>query len=145
MSSTKIASQSNSNSNSANLNPNLITLNISNSGAISTDNKEASKNAPRQSSKLAPHLSFNPKQNLLLNAAPLAAYELLEGSLKLVYVAIGETIYSPGITLNHVFFPLTCVVSLHYVTESGASAETASVGREGMVGVNVVIDRKSVV
>jgi len=37
--------------------------------------------------------------------------------------------------LRHAYFPTTCIVSLHYVTESGASAETAGVGNEGMVGV----------
>ena len=83
------------------------------------------------------------KQNLLLAAAPASAFELIESALKLVYVAIGETIYSPGISINHVYFPINCVVSLHYVTESGASAETASVGREGMVGVNVVMGADS--
>ena len=104
-----------------------------------SDSKKMSKNTSRQTLKLAEQHQFNVKQNLLLAAAPAPALDLLEGALKLVYVAIGETIYSPGITINHVFFPVTCVVSLHYVTESGASAETASVGNEGLVGVNVVM------
>ena len=104
-----------------------------------SDSKTIGKNAGRQTLKLAEQLQFNIKQNLLLAATPASALDLFESALKLVYVAIGETIYSPGITINHVFFPVTCVVSLHYVTESGASAETASVGREGLVGVNVVM------
>ena len=33
-----------------------------------------------------------------------------------------------GTTLTHAYFPTTSIVSLHYVTESGASAETAGVG-----------------
>lgn len=98
-----------------------------------------SKNETRQTIKLAQQLQYNAKQNLLLAAAPASAFELIESALKLVYVAIGETIYSPGISINHVYFPINCVVSLHYVTESGASAETASVGKEGLVGVNVVM------
>lgn len=44
-------------------------------------------------------------------------------------------LYRPGAQLAHAYFPTTAIVSLHYVTESGAVAETAGVGNEGMVGV----------
>jgi CRP-like cAMP-binding protein len=39
--------------------------------------------------------------------------------------------------LRFAFFPTTSIVSLHYVTETGASAETAGVGREGVVGISL--------
>jgi CRP-like cAMP-binding protein len=39
--------------------------------------------------------------------------------------------------LQHAYFPTTSIVSLHYVTESGASAEAAGVGNEGVVGVSL--------
>ena len=44
-------------------------------------------------------------------------------------------LYRPGDQLTHAYFPTTAIVSLHYVTESGAVAETAGVGNEGIVGV----------
>lgn len=44
-------------------------------------------------------------------------------------------LYRPGMQLSHAYFPTTAIVSLHYVTESGAVAETAGVGNEGIVGV----------
>ena len=44
-------------------------------------------------------------------------------------------LYRPGEQLSHAYFPTTAIVSLHYVTESGAVAETAGVGNEGIVGV----------
>lgn len=44
-------------------------------------------------------------------------------------------LYRPGTQLSHAYFPTTAIVSLHYVTESGAVAETAGVGNEGVVGV----------
>ncbi len=44
-------------------------------------------------------------------------------------------LYRPGEQLTHAYFPTTAIVSLHYVTESGAVAETAGVGNEGLVGV----------
>jgi CRP-like cAMP-binding protein len=46
-------------------------------------------------------------------------------------------LYEPDTQLRHAFFPTTSIVSLHYVTETGASAETAGVGREGVVGISL--------
>jgi len=50
---------------------------------------------------------------------------------------LGEVLYEPGGQLQHAFFPTTAIVSLHYVMESGASAETAGVGNEGVVGISL--------
>lgn len=50
---------------------------------------------------------------------------------------LGEMIYEPGAQLQHAYFPTTAIVSLHYVMESGASAETAGVGNEGVVGISL--------
>ena len=57
--------------------------------------------------------------------------------LELVHMPLGKSLYEPGGQLQHAYFPTTCIVSLHYVMESGASAETAGVGREGVVGVSL--------
>jgi CRP-like cAMP-binding protein len=46
-----------------------------------------------------------------------------------------QVLYESGSTLQHVYFPTTCIVSLLYVMEDGHSAEIAIVGNEGMVGV----------
>lgn len=48
---------------------------------------------------------------------------------------LGEMLYEPGGQLRYAYFPTTAIVSLHYVMESGASAEAAGVGNEGMVGI----------
>jgi CRP-like cAMP-binding protein len=48
---------------------------------------------------------------------------------------LGEVLYESGSQLSHVYFPTTCIVSLLYVMEDGASAEIAVVGNEGLVGV----------
>ncbi len=48
---------------------------------------------------------------------------------------LGHVLYEPGAMLSHAYFPTTAVVSLLYVTESGASAEIAAVGSEGIVGI----------
>jgi len=77
----------------------------------------------------------NPNQNHLLAALPAADFERLEPRLELVPMALGQMLYEPGVQMRHAYFPTTSIVSLHYVTESGASAETAGVGNEGVVGV----------
>lgn len=48
---------------------------------------------------------------------------------------LGEAIYEPGSPLHHAVFPTTSIVSLNYVSATGASSETSSVSKEGMVGL----------
>jgi len=50
---------------------------------------------------------------------------------------LGVVLYESGVTLTHVYFPTTSIVSLLYVLENGASAEIAVVGHEGLVGVSL--------
>jgi CRP-like cAMP-binding protein len=50
---------------------------------------------------------------------------------------LGEVLYESGVTLSHVYFPTTAIVSLLYVMEDGASAEIAVVGNEGIVGISL--------
>ncbi|MBK7415316.1 MAG: Crp/Fnr family transcriptional regulator [Dechloromonas sp.] len=50
---------------------------------------------------------------------------------------LGQMLYEPGGQLQHAYFPTTSIISLHYVMESGDSAETAGVGNEGMLGVSL--------
>jgi len=79
----------------------------------------------------------SPDQNHLLSALPTAEFELVAPHLKLVLLRLGEILYEPGGRLQYAYFPTTAIVSLHYVTESGGSTETAGVGNEGMVGVSL--------
>jgi len=79
----------------------------------------------------------SPNQNHLLAALPAADFERLVAHLELVPLPLGEILYEPGARMRHVYFPTTSIVSLHYVMESGASAETAGVGNEGIVGVSL--------
>jgi CRP-like cAMP-binding protein len=79
----------------------------------------------------------NPNQNHLLAALPTLEFERIASQLELVEMPIGKMLYEPNEQLQHAYFPTTCIVSLHYVMESGASAETAGVGNEGIVGVSL--------
>ena len=52
-------------------------------------------------------------------------------------MSLGQVLCEPGMSMSHVFFPTTAIVSLLYVMEDGASAEIAVVGNEGIVGVSL--------
>jgi CRP-like cAMP-binding protein len=79
----------------------------------------------------------SPNQNHLLAALPTAEFESLAVHLQLVAMPLGQFLYEPGEQLDHAYFPTTSIVSLHYVMESGASAESAAVGNEGVVGISL--------
>jgi CRP-like cAMP-binding protein len=87
--------------------------------------------------KLPAAATHSPLQNHLLSALPAEDFERLAPHLEGVPMPLGEALYEPGTQLRHAYFPTTAIVSLHYVTESGASAETAGVGNEGVVGVSL--------
>jgi len=70
-----------------------------------------------------------------LAALPPSEFEALAGDLELVQMRLGDMLYEPGRQLSHAYFPTTSIVSLHYVMASGATAESAGVGNEGVVGV----------
>ena len=72
--------------------------------------------------------------NDLLASLPAACLAELDAALEWVPMRLGEMLYEPGQRLRHAYFPSSAVVSLHCVTSNGASAETAGVGHEGMVG-----------
>lgn len=80
-------------------------------------------------------ITHSPLQNHLLAALSKPEIDRLTARLELVQLKLGESIYEPGQPLNYAYFPTTSIISLQYVMESGASAEAAGVGNEGMIGV----------
>jgi CRP-like cAMP-binding protein len=78
-----------------------------------------------------------PKENHLLAVLSAAELKPMRRFLELVEMPLGEVVYESGRILDHVYFPTTCIVSLLYVLENGASAEIAVVGNEGVVGISI--------
>lgn len=50
---------------------------------------------------------------------------------------LGDLVYEPGRQPQYAYFPTTSIVSLHHVTENGATVETTGVGNEGVVGISL--------
>lgn len=78
-----------------------------------------------------------PRQNLLLASLPDAEWERWKPQLEMVDLPLGKVLYESGERMKFVYFPTSGIVSLLYVLNSGASAEIAVVGNEGLVGVSL--------
>ncbi|MCW5624328.1 MAG: Crp/Fnr family transcriptional regulator [Burkholderiales bacterium] len=79
----------------------------------------------------------SPKANRLLRVLPDDVFERLSPHLEPVTLPLGTVLYESGAELTHVHFPTTALVSLMHMLESGASAEIAVVGWDGIVGVSL--------
>ena len=88
----------------------------------------------------SPH---NPKQNHLLAALPADDYKRLLPDLELTPMPLGWAVYESGGLMGYLYFPTTSIVSLLYVMESGASAEIAITGNEGLVGISLFMGGES--
>lgn len=80
-----------------------------------------------------------PKENRILAALPAQEYARLEDDLELVALSSGQFLYRPGDRIRYVYFPASCLVALIFTTESGASAELAMTGHEGLIGFPLVL------
>ncbi len=85
----------------------------------------------------------SPNQNHLLAALPTAEFERLAPHLEPVEMRLGDVLYESGGLLQHVYFPSTAILSLHYVMENGSSSEIAGVGNEGMLGISLFMGGKT--
>jgi CRP-like cAMP-binding protein len=85
----------------------------------------------------------NPQENHLLAALHKNEFDRLLPHLELVQMPLGEILYESGQELSYVYFPTSCIFSLQYVLENGASAELAGVGNEGMLGISVFMGGSS--
>lgn len=78
-----------------------------------------------------------PQGNFLLAALPAECMDRWSTALEPVDLPMGRVLNEPGRPMSHVFFPIDAIVSMLFVLESGATAEVALAGREGMVGVSL--------
>jgi CRP-like cAMP-binding protein len=75
-----------------------------------------------------------PLDNKLLAALPRAQFDLLAPHLTTVFLPQGQMLAAAGDEFDHVYFPQNGMLSLLAVLSDGKAIETATVGREGVVG-----------
>jgi CRP-like cAMP-binding protein len=78
-------------------------------------------------------------ENSLLAAIPRMANRRLLLALEPVTLRFGEVLYEPGTTIRHVYFPGAALVSLLTLADGHLALEVGLIGREGMVGIPLVL------
>lgn len=78
------------------------------------------------------------RMNRLLEAMG-DAIDPLKAHLERVTLELHTPLILPNEPLQYAYFPLTCLASLVTVLEDGATVEAGSVGREGMVGIPILL------
>ncbi len=78
-------------------------------------------------------------RNRLLAALPPADYRRIAQDLKTVPTRVKQVLHKHGESAAHVYFPNDGVCSMVTVMADGAMVEVATIGSEGLVGVNVFL------
>lgn len=77
--------------------------------------------------------------NCILDLLPDDVCNTFLSNSERVSLKQGRRLISPGGTISDVYFPITSMISLVTVTEDGSEVESGMVGREGMLGVPIVL------
>lgn len=80
-----------------------------------------------------------PRSNRLLSAAPWEEYERLFPHLEYVELRRDEVLHRAGEQMSHVYFPYSGTISVVVQMEDGDQMEVGVIGREGMLGLPLVL------
>src|SRR5262245_53829293 len=80
--------------------------------------------------------SLHPRSNRFLAALPAGDFGLLAPHLRTVPLPHGAMLHEAEGEIEHAYFPQSGMISLVVVMRSGATVETATVGRGGAVGTS---------
>jgi CRP-like cAMP-binding protein len=75
-------------------------------------------------------------RNRLLDALPKDVTDGLQRYFERVTLTRGKVLHHPGDTILHLYFPLTCLVSITITMSEGKTVEAGAVGNREVVGVN---------
>ncbi len=78
-------------------------------------------------------------QNRLLATLDAENVQLLASRLSPIMLDKGVVLYEPGDMVDMVYFPDDCVISLMTLMDSGAAIESATIGREGALGLMTAV------
>ena len=80
-----------------------------------------------------------PVRNELLAALPRGDYARLLPHLELVRLPRDASLYKSGDSIEHVYFPEDALISLVTHMRDGGAVEVGLIGRDGMVGIPVLL------
>lgn len=81
----------------------------------------------------------SPRQNRILAALPQDVYARLAGDLEYVELAPGEILHEAFESRDFAYFPTTSILALIVTTRNGASTGLGMTGRDGVVGIPLVL------
>jgi len=84
-----------------------------------------------------------PVANRFLAALPGEVYEALRPNLEVVTMDHKNVVYEPDGPIAHVYFPIGCIVSLVAIMDDRSMYELATVGKEGMVGLPLLLETET--
>ena len=79
--------------------------------------------------------------NRLLQIMPSSVYQKLEPHLKLVHLTQGEILHLAGETIQELYFPIDCMLSITLTMSDGSTIETGLIGNRDVLGINSVMGR----
>jgi CRP-like cAMP-binding protein len=82
------------------------------------------------------------QQNRLLASLPLDSRTRLQSSLESVALDKGMSLWDVGDVVRYVYFPTAGLVSLMALTAEGGAVELATVAREGVVGLPILLEAR---
>jgi CRP-like cAMP-binding protein len=86
-----------------------------------------------------PESILNHCGNRILGGLEPEEYELVVPHLRKVSLESGRVLYMPDQKIEHIYFPISGLISLLATLEGGASVEAGVVGNEGVVGISAVL------
>lgn len=75
-------------------------------------------------------------ENYLLAAMPRELYDKLAPNLKRVFLQRGDMLHHPGDTIEDLYFPIDCVLSIAITMNDGRTAETGLADKREAIGIN---------
>jgi CRP-like cAMP-binding protein len=83
--------------------------------------------------------SRNPVGNNLIAALPQQEYERLLPKFEAVSLSLKQVLYKPNEPIEYAYFPNSGASSMLNLMEDGQTIEAATIGKEGMVGVPLLL------
>ena len=82
------------------------------------------------------------RDNRLLAALPVEMFTIMGRELRQITLGQGQALYEPGEEIEQIYFPQSGMISLLVVAKDGDAIETATIGREGAVGLHSALGRR---